>query len=468
MDQLQIIGTLRTGNEFNSVEAIRTDWFYFFDKRIILKDLSDEQALELANNIPNISTANFDGTPGSIVLDLGKIKTRYRNIRNPFRAILKAMKMFSLVGIKNIKKPILLEAANVLFGSSLDKFTFREIMHNLIDNNLVARNDDMYTFYHPSYAEKIVTDYETPELTEDMSDFIEIIKNHRNPYYMVSLSNVLSSLDDSVNTIALTTLALEIKPDFAKAYSIRGMAKCNLEDYENSILDYDKAIEYKPLNADFYNNRGVAKSYSEDIKGAISDYNMAISLKTNHSETYFNRATVYYNTGDYKNALDDYNRTIELSPEYAPAYNNRAILRSYELNDIEGALQDYQKAIELMPEYTNSYYNRANILSYNNEEYIEAIKDYDKAISLKNDFAEAWYNRGIALLNIMEPQNALDSFKTAIEHSDWAKETLAYDEDFHNFLQKHPGVYGLFSIQIQQLLKPFTLFQKADKKNKAA
>ncbi len=466
LDNLQIIGTLRSGNEFNSVESLRTDWFYFFDNRIFLDDISDEDALKLSMVIPNANTRNFDGTPGSIVLDLGKIKARYRETQNPARAILKALKMFNIVGIKTVDKETLLKTSNRLFGCKLDKFSFRETIHNLLDNNLIARDENSIRFYHYTYSERVVTDYGVEELNEDLKLFLSILKEQENPYYLVSTSNYLSSIEDNLHTIDLTTLALKIKPDLSKAYSIRGMAKCNLGDFDGSIEDYDKAIELKPMNADFYNNRGVARSYKGDIEGAISDYNMAISLKLDHAETYFNRATVYYNTGQFKKALKDYDRTIELSPDYAPAYNNRAILKSYELDEVDGALEDYSKAIKINPSYTFSYYNRANVLTYRLKRYKEAVDDYQKAIQIDPDFAEAWYNKGMAHLYLMDPQTAFSCFERAREIAEWVGETLAHDDDFNQFLIEHPGILGLYSFRIDHLINPHRL--SVEKKKKSA
>ena len=55
--------------------------------------------------------------------------------------------------------------------------------------------------------------------------------------------------------------AVELKPDYAPIYSIRGYAYRIKGDFEAAIKDYNKLIELRPDNADAYCDRGIA--YSE-------------------------------------------------------------------------------------------------------------------------------------------------------------------------------------------------------------
>ena len=55
------------------------------------------------------------------------------------------------------------------------------------------------------------------------------------------------------------TKAIELNPNYAKAYYNRGIAKFDLQDYKGAIADYTKAIELNPNYAKAYYNRGIAK-----------------------------------------------------------------------------------------------------------------------------------------------------------------------------------------------------------------
>ena len=70
--------------------------------------------------------------------------------------------------------------------------------------------------------------------------------------------------------------AIEINPNYAKAYNNRGFAKADLQQYEEAIKDYDKAIEINPNYAKAYNNRSVAKQLKTikeqtDIRAGIKE-----------------------------------------------------------------------------------------------------------------------------------------------------------------------------------------------------
>ena len=53
--------------------------------------------------------------------------------------------------------------------------------------------------------------------------------------------------------------AIDLKPDYADAYSNRGVAKAALGQHDNALDDYDRAIDLKPDDADAYNNRGAMR-----------------------------------------------------------------------------------------------------------------------------------------------------------------------------------------------------------------
>ena len=103
--------------------------------------------------------------------------------------------------------------------------------------------------------------------------------------------------------IADYSKAIELDPEYAAAYSNRGIAKSDLKDYYGAIADYTKAIEINPDYADAYSNRGVAKADLKDYYGAIADYSKAIELNSDYVDAYYNRGNAKYDLKDYKEAI---------------------------------------------------------------------------------------------------------------------------------------------------------------------
>jgi len=77
---------------------------------------------------------------------------------------------------------------------------------------------------------------------------------------------------DCQGAIADFTDAIRLDPDFAPAYSNRGLAKSELGDNEGAITDYNQAIHLT------YYYRGNAKSELGDEQGVIADYDQMSRL----------------------------------------------------------------------------------------------------------------------------------------------------------------------------------------------
>lgn len=74
------------------------------------------------------------------------------------------------------------------------------------------------------------------------------------------------------------TRAIELLPDFAKAYTYRGSAKFDLGDWDSAYDDYTKAIEIDPTYAEPYDFRGRLKLFWMDEEGACEDFKKAFAL----------------------------------------------------------------------------------------------------------------------------------------------------------------------------------------------
>jgi tetratricopeptide (TPR) repeat protein len=76
-------------------------------------------------------------------------------------------------------------------------------------------------------------------------------------YYHLGKINMLTFKNEAA--IKYFDLLLELAPNDAEAYFLRGTAKSNIMDSDGAITDFDKAIELKPNYMEAYANRGVQK-----------------------------------------------------------------------------------------------------------------------------------------------------------------------------------------------------------------
>jgi tetratricopeptide (TPR) repeat protein len=204
-------------------------------------------------------------------------------------------------------------------------------------------------------------------------------------------SKTLTYFDSAIESIPENLIG---STNLAEAYLFRATFITEaLKDYDRAIADYNKAIELNPNYAEAYSDRGVTYYYKNDSDQALADYNKAIELKPDFAIPYNNRGFFYYNKGEFERAIADFDKSIQLDPNVALTYVNRGgtycTIGKYDL----GAA-DAETAIRLKPDYAEAYVNRGTAF-YQAGNFPLAFIDFTLAIKLKPDLAEAYNQRGL-------------------------------------------------------------------------
>lgn len=110
--------------------------------------------------------------------------------------------------------------------------------------------------------------------------------------------------------------------------------------------DIDKAIELDPNNADLYNIRGNTYLLSREYIKAIQDFKSAIRINPNYAEPYNGLGIAYRNMNDFAEAIKNYTIAIRLYPGYFEAYNNRGAAYFF-AKDYTNMCSDFRKACNL-------------------------------------------------------------------------------------------------------------------------
>ena len=120
--------------------------------------------------------------------------------------------------------------------------------------------------------------------------------------------------DDFEGAIADFNRAIELKPDFARAYNNRGIVNRRLGYYNKAKADYNRAIELKPtFVAIAYYNRGIVNRRLGYYREAKADFSRAIRIKSNFSKAYYSRGQTYALLRDKKRARRDLLKARELA-----------------------------------------------------------------------------------------------------------------------------------------------------------
>ena len=125
--------------------------------------------------------------------------------------------------------------------------------------------------------------------------------------------------------IELIARAVALKPDFAEAYSDRGMALRTLHRLEEAVVCYDRAIALKPDYAMAHNNRGTALLDLNRPAEALASCERAIALKPDLAIAHFNRGNALRELKRPEEALASFDDAIALVPDFAEANWNKSL-----------------------------------------------------------------------------------------------------------------------------------------------
>ncbi|PSF34513.1 hypothetical protein C7H19_18985 [Aphanothece hegewaldii CCALA 016] len=238
----------------------------------------------------------------------------------------------------------------ILRSSNLENIHIRHniclpeiIKNNLLTgaNNLIPRKNVSFNYlviYKPCSEERIQANY----------------------YY--NLGNQKIEEQKHKEAIENFTKALIINPNFANAYSKRGIAKLKLKEELEISAEF---LEYQRIDA-YYTDRvlyaeinqeasEVDKKILELAQEALEDFTEAITINHNNVENYYKRGIINYDLGHYQEAFQDLTEVIKFKPNDANNYYKRGII-NYDLGHYQEAFQDLTEAININPDLSIAYY----------------------------------------------------------------------------------------------------------------
>lgn len=132
--------------------------------------------------------------------------------------------------------------------------------------------------------------------------------------------------------------AMEVDPDYAKAYLGMGALYQTLGDFSRALRSYRDVIRLDPLNDEAYNNSGIIWAVQQNLDKAVTYFNAALARNPHNVNAYNNRGRAFESMGQYERAVNDYTQAIALDPGNITMYLNRA--RVYT------AMEHYSKALK--------------------------------------------------------------------------------------------------------------------------
>ncbi|WP_123054692.1 hypothetical protein [Clostridium sp. JN-1] len=122
------------------------------------------------------------------------------------------------------------------------------------------------------------------------------------------------------------------KPDFYKAYNIKGIALCYSNNYYEGMKNIDKALQIKPDFGYARFNKALAYELYAHYDDALEWYDKALQVE-NYVWSYYGKASIYGRRGDVQNTVKYLKIAINMSsdikqiaaeePDFDPVKNSK-------------------------------------------------------------------------------------------------------------------------------------------------
>ena len=144
------------------------------------------------------------------------------------------------------------------------------------------------------------------------------------------------------------TIAIAINPNYAPAYSTRGLVLYYIKEFESAEKDFQQAIKLDDKDPEISNNYGWFLCNTGKVKESIPYFQRALknSLYKTPEVGFLNVGTCYLKLGEVDQAEDFVRRSLRFSPDNPQALFQLALI-SYKRGNYDAAKQHLKNVLRL-------------------------------------------------------------------------------------------------------------------------
>lgn len=202
------------------------------------------------------------------------------------------------------------------------------------------------------------------------------------------------NIEDAIDRFEDAILA---DPEFAPAYTWRGIACLQVDDFEAARQDFMDALKRDSNDGRAHYGLGLALAGKGHPDQALIAFERAVKITPDFAPIYQSRAEIHEEAERWEEAARDYQEALRLDPAHLPGHLKLATLLR-KLKRFDEAQTSLQSLMIQAPNFYKTYLLRGQIFFEQGDGEM-AIKNLTHSISLNPEIAQSYLLRGVIYLN---------------------------------------------------------------------
>ena len=207
---------------------------------------------------------------------------------------------------------------------------------------------------------------------------------------LFNMGNLYQELQKYDQALACFSLATEVNPDMADAWINRGRLLDERAHHLEAIDCYDQALTLNPLDLTAWTNRGNSYVALRKILEAQRSYQKALDIDDSDALAQLGAAVCIARLGEWERGLEMMDQIDELRTSPLWMMERAQIL--VHLERWSEAVNLVNQAVEAAPDFPESWSMHGNILELAGE-YDQALASFKKALEYDSRHAAAWWGQ---------------------------------------------------------------------------